>query len=237
LASFGALLVGLGAGDHHNEAQIVLGRGADQVEARLRCFAGFHAIGADTHAKQRIAVLLVDVVPGEVAQREIRKIIRIVLHDVTRELGELAHRHPKVGIRVAFGIGEGRVLKPDLASALGQHLAKRRFIAGNTVGYGDTGIIGGVDNDALDQVRYFHLAMDRGEHGRAVRRRPALAPGVFGNDEGIVELDGAFLEFVENELQRHQLGKACRCDQLVAVLLVKDAVAVRIEQECRGTEV
>ena len=63
-----ALLVGFGAGDHDDEPEIVLQRRADQVKAGIRGFAGLEAVGADAHAEQRIAVLLADIVPGEVAR-------------------------------------------------------------------------------------------------------------------------------------------------------------------------
>ena len=95
----------------------------------------------------------------------------------------------------------------------------------------DAGVVGGIDDDAVDQVVDFHAAVDRRKHGRAVRRRPALAPGVLADGEFVVELDVALLDFVEHEFERHQFGEARRGDELIAVLVVQNAVAVGIEQD------
>ena len=108
------------------------------------------------------------------------------------------------------------------------------LVAGQTFGDGDAGVIGGIDDDAVDEVVEFHVAVDGGEHGRAVRRRAALAPGVLADGEFVVELDAALLDLVEHEFERHQLGEARRRDKLIAVLVEQKAVAVGIEQDRVG---
>ncbi len=67
-----------------------------------------------------------------------------------------------------------------------------------------------------------------------MRRRPALAPGVLADGKLVFELEVTLLDFVEYEFERHQLGEARRGHELVAVLLVKNAVAFGIEQQRGG---
>ena len=65
LGLVGALLRALQPVDHDDQPQAVLHRRADQAVAGLLGEAGLHAVGADVHREQRIAVLLADLVPGE----------------------------------------------------------------------------------------------------------------------------------------------------------------------------
>ena len=148
--------------------------------------------------------------------------------------GEIAHGDAQARVGIAGRIGEGRMLQANFAGALGQHLAEGGFVAGQPLGDGDAGIVGGIDDDAVNKVIQAHLAMDGREHGRAVRRRPTLAPGVLADGELLVELELALLELIEDEFQRHQLGKTCRLDGLVGVLLEQNAVGLGVEQDGVG---
>ncbi len=150
------------------------------------------------------------------------------------ELGHVAHRDAQIGIGEPGRVGEGRVLQPDLARPLGQHFAESGFVAGERFGDRDAGVVGGIDDDALDQIRHRDPAVNGGKHGRAVRRRAALAPGVFADDELVVELDAALLDLVEQIFQRHQLGETCRLDRQIGVLVEQHAVAVEIDQNRGG---
>ncbi len=148
--------------------------------------------------------------------------------------GEIAHGDAQARVGIAGRIGEGRMLQADFAGALGQHLAKGGFVAGQPFGDGDAGIVGGIDDDAVDEVVQAHLAMDGRKHRGAVRRRPTLAPSVFADGELLVELELALLDLVEDEFQRHQLGKTCRRDRLISVLLEQNAVGLGVEQDGVG---
>ena len=66
---------------------------------------------------------------------------------------QLARRDAQVRVGIAGGVGEGRIFEPDLARALGQHGAERGLVAGDAFGERDAGIIGGIDDDALDAGR------------------------------------------------------------------------------------
>ena len=156
------------------------------------------------------------------------------MHDVARQLRELAHRDAQIRVRVAGGVGESRLFQPDLPRALGQQGGESRLVAGHAFGERDAGVIGGIDDDAVQQVVYLHAAVDRRIHGRAVRRRPALAPRVFADEDLVLELESALLDLVEGVFQRHQLGEARRRHELVAVLLEQDAVAFGIHQDGVG---
>ena len=73
---------------------------------------------------------------------------------MARELGHVARGDAQIGVGETGRIGEGRILQPDLARPLGQELAERGLVAGERLGDRDAGVIGGIDDDALDQVRY-----------------------------------------------------------------------------------
>ena len=143
---------------------------------------------------------------------------------VTRILGS---DRPVALVKVEF-------CRPISRARLVKQLAERGLVAGERFGDRDAGVVGGIDDDALDQVGHFDLAVNGGKHGRAVRRRPAFAPGVFADGVSVVELDAALLDLVEQIFQRHQLGEACRLDGLIGVFLVQYAVAVGIEQDRGG---
>ena len=63
----------------------------------------------------------------------------------------LARGDAQIGIGETGRIGEGRVLQPDLARPLGQQRAERGLVAGERFGNRDAGVIGGIDDDALDK--------------------------------------------------------------------------------------
>jgi len=108
---------------------------------------------------------------------------------------------------------------------------KLGFVAGQRLGEGDARIIRRVDDDAVDEIVQFYAAVDGGEHRGAVRGRPALAPSVVADDVLVGELDAALLDFVEHEFKRHQFGEARRGNELIAVLLEQNAVALGIEHQ------
>ena len=94
------------------------------------------------------------------------------------------------------------------------------LVTGDALGERNTCVVAGMDDDALDQVGDLHPAMNGGEHGRAAGRRPALAPGIRADDELFLQGEVAFLDLVEDNLRRHQLGEARRRNELIGVLLV-----------------
>ena len=83
----------LQAVDHHDQAQIRSARPSRQAVAGLLGEAGLQPVGADVHGEQRIAVVLADLVPGELALAVDLVEVRIGLDDVPREPGELARGH------------------------------------------------------------------------------------------------------------------------------------------------
>ena len=113
------------------------------------------------------------------------------------------------------GIGEHRFGQADLARALGDLGGELGFVAGDAFGQRDAGIVAGLDDGAAQQVLDADLAVELGIHGRGVRRRAALAPGILADREFVGELEPALLELVEDVFDRHQLGEARREDQLI----------------------
>ena len=98
-------------------------------------------------------------------------------------IAEFARRHLRAGIGQPVGIGEDRLGQADLARALGHLGAEVALVAGDAFGEHDAGVVGRLDDHAVQQVVDRHPAVERRKHGRAVRRRAALAPGVLADDE------------------------------------------------------
>ena len=144
---------------------------------------------------------------------------------------QFARRDPHLRIGQAVDVGEVRLGQPDLAGAVVHHPHELGFVAGDAFGERDAAVVGGLDHDALQQVLDLHPAVQRRVHGRAVRRRAALAPGVDADDVLVVETDVAELELVEHHVDGHQLGEACRRDQIVGLLLEQDRAGFGLDQE------
>src|SRR5471032_1008044 len=149
----------------------------------------------------------------------------------TREDAQLARCHLRVGIGQAIGITEHRFGEADLARALSHLIGEISFIAGNPFGQHDAGIVAGLDDHAVQQVVDGNLAVDRREHGGAVRGRAALAPGILADGVFVGELDAAFLDFVEHVFGGHQLGETGREDELVGVALEQHAAVFSVDQD------
>ena len=153
------------------------------------------------------------------------------------EFSQFPHRHPVGGIGQPAGIAEGRFRQAEFAGALGHEVGgKYPLVAGHALGQRNAGIIAALDDRALQQVVDRHLAVENGKHGRAAGRRAALAPGVLADPVFVRQLDLAFLDGVEDHLDRHQLHHAGRRPQFVGVLLEQHAAAGRLDQD-RGRRV
>jgi hypothetical protein len=126
--------------------------------------------------------------------------------------------------------------KVDLVSpssrAAGHELAGESFLAaGHAFGQRYAGVVAALDDRAVQEIIDRHLAVDGGKHGRAAGRRAAPAPGVLADAELVRELDLAFLDGVEDDLDRHQLHHAGRRAQLVGVLFEQDAATGGFHQD------
>ncbi len=212
----------------------VLHRRADQAVAAVDGEAGLEAVGPDVHREQRIAILLADLVPGELGLAEILVVGRIGADDVAGELAEVAHRHLLRGIRKSGRIGEIGLLQAELAGPGVHFLGERALVAGQALGQGDAGVVAGLHHGALDQVLDPGLAVDRQEHARRVGRRAAFAPRVLARHVFGIEGDVALLELVEHDLRRHQLGHAGGRRRRVGVFLEQDGAGRGIEQDDVG---
>ncbi len=188
--------------DDHDQPHAVLHRRSDQAVAGFVGEAGLHAVGADIHGEQRVAILLADLVEGEFLLGVPFIEFRIGHDDMARQPGEFARRHALFRIRQSGRIGEIRLCQPELARAAVHQPREIFLVAGDAFGERDAAVIGGLNDRALQQVGDFDATVNRREHGRAAGRRPALAPGALADDELLVELDVAFLDLVEHRLLR-----------------------------------
>ena len=125
--------------------------------------------------------------------------------------------------------------RPDLSRALGHQRRRTSFsLPRDALGHRDAGIVAGLDDHAAQQILHLHPAVDRREHARCARRRPAGAPGIGADHEFVLELQPALHDLVEYDLRGHQLGQAGRRHQLVGVLLEQDRAAFGIDQDRVG---
>jgi uncharacterized protein YgfB (UPF0149 family) len=100
LAGFlGAFLLGLGAVDDHDHALAVAHGRADEAVARLLGEAGLEAVGADVHLEKRVAVALLDLVPGELGLAVDRVIFREIVDEVLGEPRQVERGDVLVGVR------------------------------------------------------------------------------------------------------------------------------------------
>ena len=204
---------------------------ADQPVTGLVDVPGLEAVRAEVEGQQRVAVLLPDLVPGELPLSEDLVELRIGLDDVDGELREFAHRDLLLRMAVAGRIAERRLRQPELAGALGHHPGEVLLGAGNALGHDDRRVVAGLDDDAAQEIGQFDAAVELGEHRRAARTGAAAPPGVLGHRELRVDIDPALLHLVEHDLDRHDLGHAGRGGELVGVLLEQDGAAVGIDQD------
>src|ERR1700722_10065423 len=137
----GAVIRILEAVDDADQADAVLHGRADHAVAALVGKSGLQPVGARQRGQERIAVLLADLVPGELLLAEQLVELGIGLDDVARQFRKLAHRHLVAGIGQPVGIGEGRLRQPKFAGALGHEVGSEgALVAGHAFGERDAGI-------------------------------------------------------------------------------------------------
>ena len=144
---------------------------------------------------------------------------------------ELARRHLLVGVVVAGRVAEGRFRQADLARPAGHHGGEIVLRAGDALGDRDRGVVAGLDDDAAQEVGELDAVVELREHRRAAGRAAAPAPGVLGDHELAVEIEPALLDLVEDDLDRHGLGRARGRDELVRCLLEQDRAGVVVHQD------
>ena len=122
------------------------------------------------------------------------------------------------------------LVKPELPRALRHHLCERRLVSGNPLGQHDAGIVGGLNDDAMEQVVDRHLVVDRDEHARRVRWAPPRRHALTLTMNSSVRLEPPCRNLIENHLGRHQLGEAGGWNEIVSRLFKQYAAAVRVDQ-------
>ena len=192
--------------------------------------AGLEAVDPDPHLDQRIAVLLADLVPGELRLREHRIVFGELRDQEPRHRRQVARRRILVRVRQAGGIDEMRVGEPDLLGELVHHARELGFGAAQPLGQRDCRVVAGLDDHRAQQVAHLHLGIELGKHGRAARCGTAVAPGVLGDEEFVVQRQPALLDLVEHDSDRHEFGHAGRLERLVAVLVEEQRAGLVVHQ-------
>ena len=128
--------------------------------------ARLDAVGSRIGAKERVAVPLANVVPGEVGAAVETIFLGIDLDQVARQLGELPGGGLMLGIGQAGGVLEHRLLQAELAGPARHLVGKGLLGAGNALGNGYAGVIGGLDDHALHQVLELHPGIQLRIHCR-----------------------------------------------------------------------
>ena len=130
-----------------------------------------------------------------------------------REPRQVARRHDVTLLGPAARVLAHARAQADLAAAFG-HLRRERFLAAaEPLGDDDAGVVARLHDDPAQQVLDRDPFADLDEHLRA-----ALAPGLFADQEGVVERQGAFGEAVEHHVHRHDLAHRRRRHEIVGVL-------------------
>ncbi len=140
-----------------------------------------------------------------------------------READEIAGADAVLRVRQAGRIGKGRALQAELGGARRHAAGKGRLrlrpaLARHALGEDQAGIIGEIDDHALEEIENRHLGFQRREHGGRARGRAAGAPGMFGDAIGRRFRDLATLQGIEGDFRRHQLGQRGRRQGLIGIL-------------------
>ena len=187
---------------------------------------GLEAVRAHVHGQDRVAVQLADLVPGELLLAEVVIVLRVFANDVGGEKGHVARGRVLGGIGFPARIGEAGLGHAELGGPLVHQLGEGFLGAGHAFGEHHRGVVAGLDDQPAQQVLDPHPALHREKHRRAVRVRPALAPGLLGDVVKVVEMKAALLQLAKDDLRRQELRGRGRRRRLVGVLLVEDGSAV-----------
>ncbi len=121
-------------------------------------------------------------------------------------------------------------MKPSCVRPLGHPGRKGALRARKALGEYDRRIIAGDDDEAFDQILDLDGAVERGKHGRAMRRRAAVAPGGFAHLQFIGELEAARRNRFEDDFRGHDLGGRSRRHEIIGILFEQDRERVGIDQ-------
>ena len=122
------------------------------------------------------------------------------------------------------------MIEAECTRPFGHARRKGAFRAGKPFGQHDRRIIAGDDHEAADQILDLDRAVQRGEHGRSMRRRTAVAPSVFADLEFIGQLDAARGQRFEHELGGHHLCRRRRRREIIGVFFEQHGERVSVDQ-------
>src|SRR5215213_4464335 len=152
LGLLAALSCGGQTGDDEDQPALVAHGRADKPISRLFHEARLYSVGARIVLEQRVAVGLVDVVPGEGLLPIIGIVIGESPDDVLGQERELAHGNLMVLIIKAGRILEGGTFEAHLARAKGHQVGKRLFCSGDILRNRYAGIVCRLDDRSLDEI-------------------------------------------------------------------------------------
>ena len=124
-----------------DEALFVLNRRADDGEASVGDVARLEPVRSDIHGEERIAIELVDLVPGEILLAEVMVVLRIVANDVRGEQGHVARSDVLARIELSARIGEMRMGHAEFGGALVHDLGEIVFRARDPLRQRDGGVV------------------------------------------------------------------------------------------------
>ena len=106
------------------------------------------------------------------------------------------------------------------------HLGEGALVAADRLGDGDGDVVGRTGDDRLDRV------LDRDCRSRAQAELGGrLGGGVLGDRQLDLQRQRAFLELLEQEIERHHLGQRSGMAQFVLVDAVEHAAAVGVDDD------
>ena len=231
LGLFGAGLVAGQTGNDKDDPAVPLNGRTDKAVTSLLGVAGFQAVRADPKSEKRVAVVTIGgraIVEAPFLDGEVLVIFGKVLDQMLGQDAKIVHRHPMPGIGPARCIRKGRIGQAERLAPFRHLPRKGGFGSGKAFGHHDAGIIARQNDNALDQFGDRGAILFVQEHGRSLH-----LPRLGRDGQAGVKLKPAFLERLEQHVDRHQLGHRSRGQRLIGVLFHQHGAGRDIIDPCR----
>ena len=156
------------------------------------------------------------------------EVARKALLERTRENGQVARRGDLLVVGQPRGVAIDRARHAERVGLARHHLGERVFVAADRLGDRDRHVVGRSGHDRLDRI----LDADR-IAGLDAELRRLLRRGVLGDRDPRLERHCAFVELLEQQVERHHLGDRGRMPRLVFVDRPERPAGVGVDDDRR----
>ena len=190
--------------DRDQRASVAMHRG-QEVEAGGAGVAGLDAVDAVDPAEQMIVIADDFAVVFEFRRRKILEVARKALFGGAGEDRQVARGGELLVVGQAGGVAVESARHAESVRFARHHFGERALVAADLLRDGDRDVVGRTGDDRLDGV----LDGDR-VAGLDAELGRLLGGGVRGNRNRRLQRQGAFVELLEQQIERHHLGDARR---------------------------